>query len=351
MSSALLEASCALPLHQSSHITLGHGSGGRLSSDLLKVFLSHFESRVLHSLEDQAALDLPGLASRLAFTTDSFVIRPIFFPGGDIGKLSVCGTVNDLAMGGARPLFLSAAFILEEGLPIEDLHRIAASMQSTCREASVELVAGDTKVVDHGKGDKVFITTTGIGLMPEGRKLSIQNARPGDRILVSGTLADHGAAVLSVREGLELETTLKSDCAPLGELAQAVLEASPGLRCMRDPTRGGLSAVLHELASASKVGVKLFEEKVPLRPEVRGVCEMLGLDPLYMANEGKLVAVVPREEAEAALQALRGHALGRNAEIVGEVRAEHPGLVTLQTRLGGERLVTQIAGEQLPRIC
>lgn len=351
MSASLLTAGCALPLSQFDHITLGHGSGGRLSGDLLKIFLSHFESRVLHALEDQAALDLPGLAARLAFTTDAFVIRPIFFPGGDIGKLSVCGTVNDLAVGGAQPLFLSAAFILEEGLPIEDLSRIAASMQATCREAGVELVAGDTKVVDHGKGDKVFITTTGIGLLPEGRRLSIAHARPGDKILVSGTLADHGAAVLSVREGLELETKLESDCAPLGDLTRAVLHASPHLRCMRDPTRGGLSAALHELAAASHVGVKLYEEKVPLRPEVRGVCEMLGLDPLYMANEGKLVAVVPAEEAEAALQALRGHALGREAAIVGEVRAEHPGLVTLRTRLGGERLVTQIAGEQLPRIC
>jgi hydrogenase expression/formation protein HypE len=289
--------------------------------------------------------------TRLAFTTDSFVVRPLFFPGGDIGRLAVHGTVNDLAVGGARPLFLSAAFILEEGLPLTDLQRIVASMREACREAGVALVTGDTKVVDRGKGDGVFITTSGIGLVPEGRALSIHGARPGDCVLVSGTLGDHGIAIMSVREGLEFETVLESDTAPLNGLAEAVLEACPGTRCMRDPTRGGLSSVLNELAAASDVGVELDEAAIPLRPEVRGACEMLGLDPLYVANEGKLVAVVPPEDADRALAAMRAHPLGTNAAVVGTVVAKHAGMVTLRSRVGGERVVTLLAGEQLPRIC
>jgi hydrogenase expression/formation protein HypE len=347
---SLLNVTCPAPIQRFEHITLGHGAGGRLSAELLKrVFLPALDTGVLGLLEDQASLELGGV--RVAFTTDSFVVRPIFFPGGDIGKLSVCGTVNDLAVGGAKPLFLSAAFILEEGLPIEDLERVVASMSATCRECGVQLVAGDTKVVDHGKGDKLFITTTGVGVFSPRARLSIANARPGDKILVSGTLGDHGVAILSVREGLEFDTRLESDCAPLPSLTEALLRAAPSLRCMRDPTRGGLAAALHELAAASGVGVKLREAAVPVRAEVRGACEMLGLDPLYVANEGKLVAVVPPGEAEGALAALRAEPLGRDAAIVGEVVAEHPGIVTIRTQLGAERLVTQIAGEQLPRIC
>jgi hydrogenase expression/formation protein HypE len=279
------------------------------------------------------------------------VVRPIFFPGGDIGRLAVHGTVNDLAVGGARPLFLAAAFILEEGLALDDLRRIAGSMRRACDEAGVVLVAGDTKVVDRGKGDKIFISTTGVGLVPEGRSLSIRAARPGDRILVSGTIGDHGIAIMSVREGIEFETVLESDTAPLNGLAEAILQACPNTRCMRDPTRGGLSSALNELATASGVGVELDEATIPLRPEVRGACEMLGLDPLYVANEGKLIAVVPPEDAGRALEAMRSHPLGRNAAVVGSVVDGHPGMVVLRSRVGGSRVVTLLAGEQLPRIC
>jgi hydrogenase expression/formation protein HypE len=351
-----LSFSCPLPQSRCDRVLLGHGSGGQLTADLIgRLFLPAFGNEVLAALEDQATLSLSAgngvEAARIAFTTDAFVVRPLFFPGGDIGKLAVHGTVNDLAVGGARPLFLSAAFILEEGLPLADLERIVASMRDACREAGVALVTGDTKVVDRGKGDGAFITTSGIGLVPEGRVLSIHAARPGDRILVSGTLGDHGVAILSVREGLEFETILESDSAPLHGLAEAVLDACPSTRCMRDPTRGGLSSALNELAAASRVGVELDEAAIPLRPEVQGACEMLGLDPLYVANEGKLIAVVPPEDAGRALAAMRAHPLGRNAAAIGTVLADHPGMVLLRSRVGGERVVTLLAGEQLPRIC
>jgi hydrogenase expression/formation protein HypE len=263
----------------------------------------------------------------------------------------VNGTVNDLAVGGAIPRFLAAAFILEEGLPVADLKRIVASMRAACDEAGVALVTGDTKVVDRGKGDQVFITTTGIGLVPDGRSLSIHNARPGDQILVSGTIGDHGIAIMSVREGIEFETVLESDCAPLHDLTRTMLAACPTMRCMRDPTRGGVSSVVNELATASRVGVTLNEEALPIRPEVRGACEMLGLDPLYVANEGKLIAVVPAADAERVLAVMRNHPLGKDAALIGEVLAEHPGLVTMKSLVGGERVVTLLAGEQLPRIC
>jgi hydrogenase expression/formation protein HypE len=315
-----------------------------------------FGNEILATLEDQATLSLDGKcldqsAIRLAFTTDSFVVRPLFFPGGDIGKLAVHGTVNDLAVGGAVPRFLAAAFILEEGLPLEVLKRIVASMREACDTAGVGLVTGDTKVVDRGKGDGVFITTTGIGLVPEGRSLSIRNARPGDRILVSGTLGDHGIAIMSVREGIEFETVLESDTAPLSGLTEAMLQACPDIRCMRDPTRGGLSSALNELAAASKVGVRLTESAIPIRREVHAACEMLGLDPLYVANEGKLIAVVPPEDTDRLLGVMREHPAGRNAAMIGEVVAQHPGLVLLRSLVGGDRVVTMLAGEQLPRIC
>ncbi|MBX6311313.1 MAG: hydrogenase expression/formation protein HypE [Isosphaeraceae bacterium] len=347
---------CPLPRSAYDRILLGHGSGGLLTADLIqRLFLPAFGNEVLAALEDQATVRLPGshgaAAPRIALTTDSFVVRPPFFPGGDIGRLAIHGTVNDLAVGGARPLFLSAAFILEEGLALADLKRIVTSMRQACDEAGVVLVAGDTKVVDRGKGDQVFISTTGVGLVPEGRSLSIRNARPGDRILVSGTIGDHGIAIMSVREGIEFETVLESDTAPLHGLAEAILEACPRTRCMRDPTRGGLSSALNELATASGVGVELDEATIPLRPEVRGACEMLGLDPFYVANEGKLIAIVPPEDAGRALGAMRGHPLGRDAAIIGAVVADHPGMVLLRSRVGGERVVTLLAGEQLPRIC
>lgn len=348
--SALFGA-CPAPRSKYDQIVLGHGSGGRLTAELVqRIFLPAFRSEVLSALEDQATVPITG-GARIAITTDSFVVRPIFFPGGDIGTLAVHGTVNDLAVGGARPLFLAAAFILEEGLSLDELQRIVESMRRACEEAHVELVTGDTKVVDRGKGDKIFITTTGVGLVPQGRSLSIGAARPGDALIVSGTIGDHGVAIMSVREGIEFETVLQSDTAPLTSLASAMLEAAPSIRCMRDPTRGGLSSSLNELAAASRVGVELSEEAIPVRPEVHGACEVLGLDPLYVANEGKLVAAVPREDAARVLAAMRAHPLGRDAAIIGSVVSDHPGLVTLRSRIGGERVVAMLAGEQLPRIC
>jgi hydrogenase expression/formation protein HypE len=355
--------SCPLPLNDYAHVLLGHGSGGKLSADLIqRVFLPELGNDILSALEDQATITLSGAtpsgaasnghqAPRLAFTTDSFVVRPLFFPGGDIGRLAVHGTVNDLAVGGAKPLYLSAAFILEEGLPMEDLRRVVTSVAESCREAGVQLVTGDTKVVDHGKGDGIFITTSGIGLVPAGRNLSIRNARPGDRVLVSGTIGDHGIAIMSVREGLEFETVLESDCAPLHDLTRLMLEVCPGIRCMRDPTRGGVSSALNELAAASKVGVRLKEQALPVRREVSAACEMLGLDPLYVANEGKLIAVVPPDHADSLLSAMRKHPLGTNAACIGEIVAEHPGMVIMRSVIGGDRVVTMLAGEQLPRIC
>ncbi|MHB1556792.1 MAG: hydrogenase expression/formation protein HypE [Isosphaeraceae bacterium] len=346
---------CPLPRSQYGQIVMGHGGGGRLSADLIeRLFVPAFGGDVLERMEDQAIVRLGHgngkLAPRLAFTTDGFVVRPLFFPGGDIGKLAVCGTVNDLAVGGAEPLYLSAAFILEEGFAIPDLARIARSMRAACDEAGVTLVTGDTKVVDRGKGDQVFITTSGIGMVPDGRELSIRSARPGDCVLVSGTMGDHGVTIMSVREGIGFDTELESDCAPLIGLTRAMLTACPSIRAMRDPTRGGLASVLNELAVASKVGVRIDETSVPVRPEVRAACEMLGLDPLYVANEGKLIAVVPRDDAPRVLEAMKSHPLGRDAAVIGEIVADHPGMVTLRSVIG-ERILTMAAGEQLPRIC
>jgi hydrogenase expression/formation protein HypE len=346
----LVAADCPLPVGQYDRIVLGHGSGGRLTADLVRrVFLPAFGNDVLAALEDQATVPVEG--ARIAFTTDAFVVRPIFFPGGDIGRLAVHGTVNDLAVGGAAPRFLAAAFILEEGLAMADLVRVVESMRQACAEAGVVLVTGDTKVVDRGKGDQIFITTTGIGIAPADRALSIAAARPGDRVLVSGTLGDHGIAIMSVREGLDFETALESDSACLTDLVRALLEASAQIRCLRDPTRGGLASALNELAAASRVGVKIDERAIPIRPEVAGACEVLGLDPLYVASEGKLVAVVAPADAERGLAAMRKHPLGQHAALIGEVVAEHPGLVTQRSRIGGERIVAMLAGEQLPRIC
>ncbi len=348
---------CPLPRSQYDHVLLGHGSGGRLTAELIqRVFLPGYGNDILAALEDQAIVALDGRPNgapgpRLAITTDSFVVRPLFFPGGDIGTLAVHGTVNDLAVGGAVPRYLAAAFILEEGLALDDLRRIVASMRQGCEAAGVTLVAGDTKVVDRGKGDQVFITTTGIGLVPEGRSLSIRNARPGDRIVLSGTIGDHGIAILSLREGIEFETVLRSDTAPLAGLTEAMLAACPAVRCMRDPTRGGLSSALNELAAASGVGVRVTEAAIPIRPEVHAACEMLGLDPLYVANEGKLIAVVPPEDADRVVNVMRRHPQGRDAVVIGVIVDQHPGMVLLRSVVGGDRVVTLLAGEQLPRIC
>jgi hydrogenase expression/formation protein HypE len=344
---------CPAPASGYDRIVLGHGSGGRLSANLLRdVFLPGFQNEVLSRLEDQATLSLArGGADRIAFTTDSYVVRPLFFPGGDIGRLAVNGTINDLAVGGATPRWLSAAFILEEGLPLDDLRRVVASMRDACAEAGVVLVTGDTKVVDKGKGDQLFIATSGIGIVPDGRNLSIAAARPGDVVVVSGTIGDHGIAIMSVREGLEFDTVLESDTAPLHGLATAMLDACPSIRAMRDPTRGGVSSALNELAAASRVGVRLSEAALPMRPEVRAACEMLGLDPLYVANEGKLLAVVPADDAKRLLNVMRAHPRGSQAAIIGEAVAQHPGTVVLRSTIGGERVVTLLSGEQLPRIC
>lgn len=343
---------CPVPIQSYDRIVLGHGSGGRLTAELLeRVFLPGFASTTLAQLEDQATVDLAGTHARIAFTTDSFVVRPLFFPGGDIGKLAVHGTVNDLAVGGAIPRLLSAAFILEEGLSLSDLARIVASMRKACADAGVELVTGDTKVVDKGKGDGVFITTSGVGVVPEGRSLSIAAARPGDSVLVSGPIGDHGVAILSVREGLEFTTELMSDTAPLHDLSQALLEVCAETRCMRDPTRGGLASTLCELAKASRVGVRIVEAAIPVRPPVRAACELLGLDPLHVACEGRLVAVVPGALADRALRTLQAHPKGREAALIGEIVADEPGVVLMTSRFGSTRVVNTLAGEQLPRIC
>ena len=341
---------CPAPLVTRDTVLLGHGSGGKLSAELLRdVFLPAFANPVLDKLEDQAAITVGG--ARLAFTTDSFVVKPLFFRGGDIGSLAVHGTVNDLAVGGARPLYLSAAFILEEGFAMEALRRIVASMTEAARAAGVQIVTGDTKVVERGSGDGVYITTTGIGLMREGLSLSASSARAGDAVILSGSLGDHGIAILSEREGLELETEVRSDSAALNGLVDAMFDASTNIRAMRDPTRGGLASTLNEIAAQSRVGIEIDEREIRVGDAVRGACELLGFDPLYVANEGKLAAVVEREAAEAVVEAMRRHPLGREAAIVGTVTGAHPGMVTMRTAFGTTRIVDMLAGDQLPRIC
>ena len=301
---------------------------------------------------DAAVVTPDGPAGpRLAISTDSFTVTPLFFPGGDIGKLAIHGTVNDVAMVGARPLHLSAGFILEEGLPLDVLGRVAGSMAEACKAAGVTIVTGDTKVVDRGHGDGVFINTTGIGVVPPGVDIRADRAQPGDLVLVSGDIGVHGIAILSVREGLQFETVVESDTAALNGLVAAMLEITPDVHCLRDPTRGGLAASLNEIAAASQVGIELDERAIPVPPAVRAACEMLGLDPMYIANEGKLTAIVPAEHAEAILEKMQQHPLGRQAAIIGKVTAEHAGLVVARTGIGGRRVVDMLVGEQLPRIC
>jgi len=330
-------------------ILLAHGSGGRLAHDLVeKVLVKPLSNPLLDRLDDSAIFSCSG---RLAFTTDSYVVNPIFFPGGDIGRLAVCGTVNDLCMVGATPLYLSLAFIIEEGLPLDELERVLVSVQAAAREAQVQIVTGDTKVVNKGSADRLFVNTAGVGTVPEGVDISGSNAKPGDKVILSGTIGDHGIAVLSQREGLGFSTRLQSDCAPLSGLVAEMLTASKRIHAMRDPTRGGLATTLNELASQSRVGIRIEEEKVPVRDEVRGACEMLGIDPLYVANEGKLVAIVHPEDAEAVLQKMRQHRYGKNAAIIGEVRPDHPGRVVMKTSLGASRIVDMLVGDPLPRIC
>ncbi len=346
----LEQLACPLPLPAQDKVLLGHGSGGRLSAELLqKVFLPAFQNPTLNSLNDQAVVCVDGV--RLAFTTDSFVVKPLFFPGGDIGSLAVNGTINDLAMGGAEPFYLSAAFILEEGLPLATLQQVVASLARAAQEAGVVVVTGDTKVVEKGKGDGLFINTSGIGRVLPGINLSADQARPGDSIILSGSIGDHGITILSQREGLEFESPIVSDCAALHTLVAAMLEASPAIRCMRDPTRGGLSSALNEIAAQSGVGMELEESTIPVQEAVRGACELLGLDPLYVANEGKLVAIVDPAHAERILSAMRAHPLGKQARIIGRVTQAHSGLVMMRTSLGTTRIVDMLSGDQLPRIC
>jgi hydrogenase expression/formation protein HypE len=345
-----MDFACPVPLGSNGAVLLGHGSGGKLSADLVRdVFLPAFGNPELARLNDQAIVRVGD--SRIAITTDSFVIKPLFFPGGDIGSLAVHGTVNDLAVGGAQPLFLTAAFIIEEGFAMDELRRVVQSMQRAAKAAGVQIVTGDTKVVEKGKGDGLFINTAGIGLVPAGVDLSADRAMPGDRVLLSGSIGDHGIAILAQREGLEFESAIESDSAPLHGLCAEMLKASSGIRCMRDLTRGGLSSALNEIAAQSKVGIELNESAIPIREEVKGACEMLGLDPLYVANEGKLIAIVASDSAGDVLAAMRDHALGRNATMAGIVSESHPGLVTMRTSLGTSRIVDMLAGDQLPRIC
>jgi hydrogenase expression/formation protein HypE len=329
---------------------LAHGSGGKLSQQLIqKIVLPQFGNELLEPLHDGAVFSLGG--ARLAFSTDSFVVSPIFFPGGDIGELAVHGTVNDIAMCGARPLYLSAGFILEEGTSMEDFWKIVSSMRQAAAEAGVALVTGDTKVVDRGKADKIFINTSGIGLVPEGVNIHPGRARPGDKVIVSGQIAVHGMAIMSVREGLEFETQIASDTAPLNKLVDAILGTTPDVHVLRDPTRGGITSALSEIAQTARVGIMLDEAQIPISEEVKGACEILGLDPLYVANEGKLLAIISAEDAGAVLATMRGNPQGREAAIIGEVTDDHPGFVTMKTRVGGTRVVDMLSGEQLPRIC
>lgn len=337
-------------------ILLAHGGGGQLAHELLaRVFLPRLRNPALAALEDASDIVLADPQGRMrgrpVLTTDSYVVQPLFFPGGDIGRLAVCGTVNDLSMRGAAPLYLTAGFVLEEGLPIADLEHIVASMAEAAREASVQIVAGDTKVVERGAADGLFINTAGIGLVPGGVHISAANACPGDAVLVSGAMGDHGLAVLSQREGLRFESSLVSDCAPLRGLVGAMLTASRDIHVLRDPTRGGLATALNELATQSGVGIVIDEQAVPIHTAVRVAAALLGMDPLYVANEGKLVAIVTPEDAETVLAAMRAHPLGREAALIGRVRAERPGRVVLRTALGTQRLLDRLANEQLPRIC
>jgi hydrogenase expression/formation protein HypE len=336
-------------------VTLSHGGGGKATKDLIdEVFVAAFDNPLLAPLDDQARVPMSTLArqgDRLAITTDSFVVDPLEFPGGDIGKLAVCGTINDLAVGGAIPLYLSCAAIIEEGLPFDLLHRIARSMALAASEAGVQVITGDTKVVQRGACDKLFLTTTGVGMIRAGMELSADHARPGDAVLVNGVLGDHGSAILAARGDLALDAPIESDCAALHELVHVILSAAPATRFMRDATRGGIATVLNEIARAAGCGIEIDDAALPLREAVKGFCEILGLDPLYLANEGRLVAIVPDEQAKDALAAMHAHPLGKDACRIGQCTHRRPGQVVMHTVLGGQRIVDMLIGDQLPRIC
>ncbi|HVN16830.1 MAG TPA: hydrogenase expression/formation protein HypE [Anaerolineales bacterium] len=344
-------AVCAPPLHHTDQIVMGHGAGGRMSHQLIqKAFLPAFQNPALQAGDDAALVD-PGLRQQLSISTDSHVVWPLFFPGGDIGRLAVCGTVNDVAMLGAKPLYLTAGFILEEGLEMSTLQRVVASMQSAAQEAGVQIVAGDTKVVQKGKADGLYITTAGVGIVRPNVNIGGAQAKPGDVVILSGSIGDHGIAVLGARGELGFQSSIQSDVAPLNHLIEAMLNASENIHVLRDPTRGGLATTLNEIATQSNIGIQLDEKTIPVRPEVSAACEMLGFDPLYIANEGKLICFVPREDAENVLKAMRAMKYGEEALIIGEVTAEPQGRVLLKTALGSKRVVDMLAGEMLPRIC
>ena len=331
-------------------VTLAHGSGGSLTGALINdLFRRHFDNPYLAEAHDAARL--PGLTGKMAFTTDSYVINPLVFPGGNIGKLAVCGTVNDLAMSGARPLYLSCGFIIEDGLPLALLETVVRSMADAAREAGVQIVTGDTKVVNRGAVDKLFINTAGVGEIPAGIDICGNNAKAGDAVIVSGTLGDHGATILLEREQLGLTTNLASDCAPLGGLVAAILAVCPQIRVLRDPTRGGLATALNEIAAQSRVGIELYETSIPAKPAVRGLCEMLGLDPLYLANEGKLAAIVPANKAEQILVAMKKHPYGVEAAIIGQVLDQPAGRLLMRTPYGSHRILDTMVSDPLPRIC
>jgi hydrogenase expression/formation protein HypE len=344
-------AVCAPPLPHGEQIVMGHGAGGRMSHQLIqKAFVSAFQNPALQAGDDAAMLQpIPGM--QLSISTDAHVVMPLFFPGGDIGRLAVCGTVNDVAMLGAKPLYLTAGFILEEGLEMTTLQRVVASMQAAAAEANVQIVAGDTKVVQRGKADGLYITTAGVGLIPTGTNISGSQAKPGDVIILSGSIGDHGIAVLGARGELGFESTIQSDVAPLNHLIEAMMNVSKNIYVLRDPTRGGLATTLNEIATQSNVGVMLDEKTIPVHPEVASACEMLGFDPLYIANEGKLVAFVAREDVDTVLKAMRSTRYGEDAVMIGEVTAVPQGRVLLKTSLGSTRVVDMLAGEMLPRIC
>lgn len=344
-------AVCAPPLTHNEQIVMGHGAGGRMSHQLIqKAFVSAFQNTALNAGDD-AALVEAGLRQKLSISTDSHVVFPLSFPGGDIGKLAVCGTVNDVAMLGAKPLYLTAGFILEEGLPMDTLKQVIESMRLAAEEAGVQIVAGDTKVVQRGKADGMYITTAGVGLVRENVNVSGANAKPGDVVIISGTMGDHGIAVLGARGELGFQSSLQSDVAPLNHLIAAMLDASPNIHVLRDPTRGGLATTLNEIATQSKAGIVLNEESIPVHPEVNAACEMLGFDALYVANEGKLVAIVPQEDAKKVLAVMKSTKYGEGAVVIGEVVAEPKSRVLLKTALGSTRVVDMLAGEMLPRIC
>ena len=331
-------------------IILDHGAGGRMSHNLIAdVMLPVFDNPVLSQLDDGAILDIDGM--RIAFSTDTFTVDPIFFPGGNIGDLAVNGTVNDIAMCGANPLFLSAGLLIEEGFPLEELKRILKAMGNAADAAGVKIITGDTKVVPKGAADRIFINTSGLGVIPEGVKISCHMAIPGDRIILSGGIAEHGITILTRRAGMSFESSIVSDTAPLNHMVGRMLSASRDIHVLRDPTRGGLGTTLNEIASSSRVGIVIYEDRIPINTQVEALCELMGLDPLYIANEGKLVAIVGKDHVEGVLSAMKGDSLGKDAAIIGEVVAENPGSVLMKTKIGGTRIVAMLTGEPLPRIC